>query len=117
MDLLNGGYGRAIRFLVPTHQRAAFDRAVAALSPAFLHFPATGESFESKVSCKARLQGFTLGQGFAVVIGKSDKDSTPKVEFLCIHHGEASRNGRGLEEEVQKDSSGTITSKRQRGNT
>jgi hypothetical protein len=117
MDLLNSGYDRAIRFLVPTHQRVAFDRAVAALPPGFLDFPVTGETFESKVSCKARLQGFALGQGFAVVIGKSNKSNTPRVEFLCIHHDCASRNDRGLKEEVQKDSSGTIISKRQRDNT
>jgi hypothetical protein len=50
MDFLNGGYDRAIRFLILTHQRAAFDHAVAALPPTFLHFPVTGETFESKVS-------------------------------------------------------------------
>jgi hypothetical protein len=70
MDLLNSGYDHAIRFLVPTHQRATFDRAVAVLPSGFLDFPATGETFESKTSCKARLQGFALGQVFAVVIGK-----------------------------------------------
>ena len=68
-----------------------FDRAVAALPPGFLGFPATGQTFESKDLCKARLQGFVLGQGFAAVIGKFNKDSTPKVEFLCIHHDCASR--------------------------
>ncbi len=56
MDLPNSGHDRAIRYLVPTHQRAAFGRALAALPPAFLGFPATGESFEFK----ARLQG--MGQ-------------------------------------------------------
>jgi hypothetical protein len=52
-----------------------------------------------------------------VIISKSNKDSTPKVEFLCIYYGCVSRNDRGLKEEVQKDSSGAIISKRQRGNT
>jgi hypothetical protein len=94
--------------LFPHPQRAAFDRAMAALPPAFLGFPVTGESFKSKAACKARLQGFALGQGFAVVIGKSNKGSTPKVEFRCIHHGCASRSHRELEEEVQKDSSGAM---------
>ena len=100
MDLLNSGYDHAIRFLIPIYQRAIFDRTVAALPPGFLDFPATGETFESKASCKARLQGFALGQGFSVVIGKSNKDSTLKVEFLYIHHGCASRNNRRLKEEV-----------------
>jgi hypothetical protein len=116
MDLLNSGYDHSIRFLVLIYQHATFDRAVAALLPNLLSFPATGKAFESKASCKVRLQDFALGQGFAVVIGKSNKDSTPKVEFLYIHYGCVSRNDRGLEEEVQKNSSGTITSKRQHDN-
>ena len=93
MDLLNGGYDRTIHFLIPTHQRPAFGHVVAALPPAFLHFPATAETFEYKVSCNARLQLFAL------VIGKSNQDRAPKVEFLCIHHGEAGRNDCELEEE------------------
>jgi hypothetical protein len=62
------------------------------LPPAFLGFPTTGEVFESTAACKARLQGFSLGQGFAVVVGKSNKDAY--VEFLCIHHGTETRNNR-----------------------
>jgi hypothetical protein len=84
-----GAFDREIRFLVPTHRRGTYDRAVAALPPGFLEFPVTGEVFESKVGCKVRLQGFSLDQGFAVVVGKSSQDGTPRAEFLCIHHGTA----------------------------
>jgi hypothetical protein len=94
-----GAFDRAIRFLVPTHQRGTYDRAIAALPPGFLEFPVTGEVFESKVGCKVRLQGFSLSQGFAVVVGKSSQDGTPRAEFLCIHHGKATRNDRQLEED------------------
>jgi hypothetical protein len=45
----------------------------AGLPPAFLGFPTTEEVFESTTACKARLQGFSLGQGFAVAVGKSNK--------------------------------------------
>jgi hypothetical protein len=38
-------------------------------------------------------------------------------EFLCIHHGTVTSNRRELEDEVEKDSEGKITSKRQRSNT
>jgi hypothetical protein len=38
-------------------------------------------------------------------------------EFLCIHHGTVTSNRRELEDEVEKDSEGKVTSKRQRGNT
>jgi hypothetical protein len=68
-------FDHSIRFSVPTHQRSTFDRTIAALPPACLGFPTTGEIFESTAACKARLLGFSLGQGFAVVVGKSNKDS------------------------------------------
>jgi len=107
----------AIRFSVSAHQRSTFDRAVAALPIDFLRYPVTGEVFVSKAECKARLQGFALSQGFTVVVGKSSQDGTPRAEFLCIHHGIATQNDRGPEDEVEKDSKGKVTSKRQRDNT
>ena len=110
-------FDSAIRYSVPQHQRRAFDRAVAGLPTDFLSFPVTREVFGSKAECKARLQGFALSQGFAVVIGKSSQDGTPRAEFLCIHHGAMTRSHRELEDEVEKDSEDNITSKRQRGNT
>jgi hypothetical protein len=110
-------FDSAIRYSVPKHQRRAFDRAVAELPTDFFSFPVTGEVFESKAECKARVQGFALSQGFAVVVGKSSHDGTPRAEFLCIHHGTVTRNHRKLEDEVEKDSEDNITSKRQRDNT
>ena len=74
-----GAFDRNIRFSVPTHQRSTFDRAIAGLPPAFPGFPTTGEVFDDPAACKARLQGFSLSQGFAVVIGKSNKTA---FEFL-----------------------------------
>jgi len=114
---LPSAFDRNLRFCIPVHQRGTFDRAIAALAPGFLEYPVTGEVFQSKVACKTRLQAFALSQGFAVVIGKSNKDGTPFVEFLCVHHGTQSRNDRELEEEVERDPEGNITSRRQRGDT
>ena len=85
-------FDRNLRFSIPVHQRGTFDRVIAALPPGFLEYPVTGEVFESKAVCKTRLQAFALSQGFAVMIGKSNKDGTPFVEFLCAHHGTQSRN-------------------------
>ena len=99
---------------VPAHLHAVLERAITALPPAWLQPPATGEIFQSKEECKKRLQGFALNQGFAVVAGKSYKEGTPRNEFLCIHHGDKTRNDRGLEEKVEKDSEGKIISQRQR---
>ena len=62
------------------------------LLPAFLKFPTTGEVSESTAVCKAWLKGFSLGQGFAVVVGKSNNDAF--VEFLRIHHSIETRNDR-----------------------
>jgi hypothetical protein len=105
----------SIRFSVPTHQRSTFDRAIAGLPPAFLGFPTTKEVFESSAACKARLQGFSLGQGFTVVVSKSNKDSF--VEFLCIHHSTKTRNDRQLKQDVERDPKDNITSRRKRGET
>ena len=59
-----------IRYSLPRHQRSTFDRVIAGLSTDFLSFPVTVEAFGSKVECKARLQGFALSRGSAVIIGK-----------------------------------------------
>ena len=110
-------FDSAIRYSVPQHQRSAFDRAIAALPIDFLRFLITREVFGFKAEYKTRLQGFALSQGFAVVIGKSSQDGTPRAEYLCIHHGIVTRNHRKLEDKVVKDSEDNITSKRQRDNT
>jgi hypothetical protein len=64
---------------------------------------------------RAPLQGFSLGQGFAVVVGKSDKDAF--VEFLCIHHSTETRNDWQLKQDVERDPEGKITSRRKRRDT
>ena len=110
-----GAFDRSIHFLMPTHQRGTFDRTIEAIPPAFLRVSTTGEVFESAAACKVRLQGFSLSQGFAVVVGKSNKGSF--VEFLCIHHSTETRNHRELEQNVEKDAEGKIVSRRKRGDT
>jgi hypothetical protein len=97
---LPSAFDRNLRFCIPVHQRGTFDRAIAALAPGFLEYPVTGEVFQSKVACKTRLQAFALSQGFAVVIGKSNKDGTPFVEFLCVHHGTKARVESAGEEDL-----------------
>jgi hypothetical protein len=66
--------------------------------------PCLSISVALKAECKTRLQGFALSQGFAVVVGKSSQDGTPRAEFLCIHYRTVTRNRRELEDEVKKDS-------------
>ena len=43
-----------------------------------------------------------------MVVGKSNKDAF--VEFLCIHHSTETRNDRQLEQDVERDPEGKITS-------
>jgi len=45
---------------------------------------------------------------------KSWSASTPRRQYLCIHHSKQTQNDRGLEEEASKDSDGENTSRRQR---
>jgi hypothetical protein len=96
---------------MPAHLRPALERAVTAIPEPWLLAPKSGEAFQSKELCKKRLQAFTLTQGFAVVVGKSNKD---RSIFHCIHHSAESRNDRGLEPRVMKDEEGKIISQRQR---
>ena len=63
-------FDRTIRYSVPRHQRSTFDRAIARLLTDFLSYPVTVEALGSKVECKARLQGFALSRGSAVIVGK-----------------------------------------------
>ena len=78
----------SIHFSVPTRQRSTFDREMADLPPAFLGFPTTGEDFDDPAACKARLQGFSLEQEFAVIVDKSNKDAfsgaVEKVWILTV---------------------------------
>ena len=71
---------------LPAHLRDAFLRAVRSNPLDWLLPPANNETFESSKHCLARLQAYTLGQGFAVVTGKVHQDGTPRWQFLCIHH-------------------------------
>jgi hypothetical protein len=96
---------------MPAHLRPALECAIAALPQPWLCALKSGEVFESKEMCRKRLQAFALTQGFAVVVGRSDKD---RSVFHYIHHGAETRNDRGLEPRVEKDKDGKIISQRQR---
>jgi hypothetical protein len=50
-----------------------------------------------------------------VVVSKSNKDAA--VELLCIHHSSETRSDRQLEQDVERDLEGKITSRRKRGDT
>jgi hypothetical protein len=62
---------------MPAHYRPALERAIAIIPEHWLIALKSDEVFESKEECKKRLQAFALAQGFAVVVGKSDKLRSP----------------------------------------
>jgi hypothetical protein len=81
--------------------REALVKAVARVPPAWLLAPREGELFDGPEAVYARLQGYALGAGFAVVKGQG---STPvRKNYWCIHHGTKTQNNRKLSESVEKD--------------
>ena len=73
--------------------RTALETAVAHVPTAWLIPPQDGELFDRPDEVFARLQGYALGTGFAVVKGSTTP--TRKI-YQCIHHGGATRNIRKL---------------------
>jgi len=76
--------------------------------------PYTDDEFDSSEQCLACLQAFALGQGFAVVTDKVNRDRTPRWQFRCIHHSSRTQNHRKLEQEVEKDNKNAILTNRKR---
>jgi len=101
----------------PEHHRAAAERMVNSLSSWYLLPSRSGELFESLDSCNRRLRGFALAEGFDIVRKGGGTKANPSYRFRCIFHGSETRNDRKLEVIVQRDSEGTITSRRQRDAT
>ena len=51
----------------PEHHRAAVERMVRALPPAYLLLPCSSEIFEDVEACNRRLHGYALAEGFDIV--------------------------------------------------
>jgi hypothetical protein len=97
--------------------REALVKAVARVPPAWLLAPREGELFNRSEEVYARLQGYALGAGFAVIKGQG---STPvRKNYCCIHHGTKTQNNRKLSESVERDPGNpkVIISSRKRDDT
>ena len=99
------------------HHRAAVERIVNLLPPAWLFEPQSGELFDSLEQCNRRLRGYAFAEGFDIIRQGGGTKANPSWRFFCVYHGERTRNTRKLEDEVEKDEAGNITSKRQREQT
>ena len=94
------------------HHVAALERLVNSFPPGWLLPPNTGEIFASKELCNSRLRAFALAEGFDIVRNGGGTIANPAWRFRCYHHRTATRNHRKLEDRVEKNTEGKITSKR-----
>ena len=99
------------------HHRAAVERMVNALPAAWLLPPQTGEVFDNLGHCNERLRGYALAEGRDIVRNGGGTKTNPSYRFRCIFHGGKTQNNRKLEDRVEYNDEGKITSKRQRNGT
>jgi hypothetical protein len=76
--------------------------------------PHTGEIFASMENCNQRLCGYAFAEGFNIVRKGGGSKAIPSYRFKCIFHGSIAQNNRKLENLIERDSEGRITSQRQR---
>jgi len=98
----------------PAHLVAPLEHKVNSFPPEWLEPPKTGETFDTIAECEGRLRAYALAEGFDIVKRGGGTEKVPGTRFCCYHHGEKTRNWRGLEDEVQRDYQGNVTSRRQR---
>src|SRR5947207_5867463 len=99
------------------HHRPVVERIVNLLPPAWLLPPQTGEIFNDLEHCERRLRGYSFAEGFDIVRKGGGSKGNPSLRLLCLHHGTTTQNTRRLEDEIERDKDGNITSRRQRNNT
>ena len=99
------------------HLRKAYENAINAHPPTWRSEPKNGEVFIDIGEAERRLRCFALATGFDIVRTAGGTKLVPGASFACYHHGEKSRNDRGLEDRVVRDEEGNIVSKRQREST
>ena len=76
----------------PKHLVGALERHVNALPATYLLPPQSGEIFDSIASCECRLRGYSLVQGFDIILTGGGTRVAPGARFKCSYHGEATKN-------------------------
>ena len=94
------------------HHRTAIERLVNTLPLSYLLPPCSGELFGSLDKYNNRLRGYALAEDFDIIKHGGGTKSTPSKRFKCIFYGSNARNYRKLEDRVERDLEGKITSKR-----
>src|SRR5437764_1047237 len=101
----------------PKHHIAALERLVNSYPAKWLLQPQTGEEFDSLDHCNSRLRAFALAKGFDIVRNGGGTKDAPSYRFRCFYHGITTQNNRKLEDRVEVDKEGNITSRRKRDAT
>ena len=102
----------------PDDARERIEKVVRSLPVESLDPLLNNEVVQSADACLRRLQGFALSEGFAVVkVSGSLTSKRPRIQYKCVHHGKETRNFRQLEDHIDHDAEGAVTSRRRRENT
>jgi hypothetical protein len=88
----------------PSGIRSRPEKAVQALPVGYLEPLQRDKVFESAEVCLRRLQGYALGQGFAVVkTSGSLQSKRPRIQYKCVYYTRETKNNRQLETYIQRD--------------
>src|SRR5215475_12309050 len=98
----------------PGHLRHPLERHVNRFPAEYLSEPQDNEVFDTFEEAHRRLSAFALVQGFDIVKNGGQTSINPGGNLRCIYHGNGTRNWRELEERVERDEAGAITSNRKR---
>ena len=101
----------------PKHLVGALEYTVNALPAAWLLLPQTGEIFDDIADTEQRLHRYCLTEGFDIGRTEGGIKKAPSARFQCSYHGKATKNWCKLEDHVEKNEEGNITSKCQREGT
>ena len=96
----------------PEHVKVQLEVHVRSFPSSFLFAPINDEVFKNSDICQERLQGWTLSQSFVVVCKSGNmKQTRPRFDFRCIHHGDNTLDTRHLEQYVERGEENRITSR------
>lgn len=99
---------------LPDHHKQSFVDKINSFPPKWLEKPVNDERFDSPDQCLERLNAYGFFAGCLFVSGNQRKDKTKTWEYLCKFHGDKMANKRKLEDRVERDTKGEITSRRVR---
>jgi hypothetical protein len=97
----------------PDSLRYLIEKTVHAYPSGWIEEPQSGEIFTSIDECHKRLIAYSFSQGFDIVTTNSAR-TRGNATFSCIHHGQESRNTRGLPRNIERNKDGEIVGERKR---